>query len=146
MQNLSQEGDVNKFKHLQTYIRTTHPGNEVDKLSLLGRKGVYPYQYMTSTKIFDEDVLPPKAAFYDDLGEEHISDDDYLHAQNVWNVLNIRNLGQYHDFYMETDVHLLADVFDKFRELCMDIYDLDPAHFYTSPGLAWQAALKMTEV
>lgn len=75
-----------------------------------------------------------------------MSDQDYLHAQRVWDVFNIQNLGQYHDLYMETDVHLLADVFENFRDLCIDMYGLDAAHFYTAPGLAWQAALKMTGV
>ena len=116
------------------------------KMQLLSRKGVYPYRYMNSFSRFQEQILPPKSAFFNDLNESHISEEDCYHAQLVWDVLNIKNLGEYHDLYMETDVHLLADVFENFRSLCLKIYGLDPAHFYTSPGLAWQAALKMTGI
>ena len=140
------EKDLNKFRHLRSYARASHPGNEMIKMKLLSRKGVYPYRYMNSFDRFHESSLPSKNSFYNDLEEAHISEEDYLHAETVWNVLKIQNLGEYHDLYMETDVHLLADVFENFRDLCLDIYGLDPANFYTSPGLAWQAALKMTGV
>lgn len=140
--NLAKEG-LHKFPHLQAYVATTHPGNDQTKLQLLSRKGVYPYRYMNSFKKFQETTLP---AFYNDLDDKTVSDQDYLHAQWVWDVFNIHNLGQYHDLYMETDVHLLADVFENFRNLCLNTYGLDAAHFYTAPGLAWQAALKMTGV
>lgn len=135
-----------RFPHLQAYVATTHPGNEQTKLQLLSRKGVYPYRYMNSFKKFQETTLPPQRTFYNDLDGKTVSDQDYLHAQWVWDVFNIQNLGQYHDLYMETDVHLLADVFENFRDLCLNMYGLDAAPFYTAPGLAWQAALKMTGV
>lgn len=64
----------------------------------------------------------------------------------VWDVFKTQDLGLYHDLYMETDLHLLADVFENFRSLCLEMYGLDAAHFYTASGLAWQAALKMTGV
>jgi hypothetical protein len=101
---------------------------------------------MNAFSKFDEQSLPPKMAFYNDLEEKHLSDEGYLHAITVWKTMNIENLGQYHDLYMEADVYLLADVFENFRHICLDIYGLDPAHFYTSPGLAWQTALKMTGI
>lgn len=136
--------DLIKFKHLQSYIRNAHPGSEESKLELLSRKGVYPYRYMDSFQRFNETQLPAQRAFYNDLNGETVSDQDYAHAEWVWDTFKIKNLGDYQDLYMETDVHLLADVFENFRSLCLEIYGLDAAHFYTAPGLAWQAALKMT--
>ena len=77
---------------------------------------------------------------------EDISNEDYNHAQKVWDVFEIRNLGEYHDLYVQSDTLLLADVFENFRDKCIDIYELDPSHFVSAPGLAWQACLKKTEV
>ena len=113
---------------------------------MLLRKGVYPYEYMDSWEKFDETTLPPKEAFYSNLNLEDISDEDYAHAQKVWDVFEINNLGEYHDLYVQSDTLLLADVFEKFRDKCTEIYELDPAHFLSAPGLAWQACLKKTGV
>ena len=117
-----------------------------EKFSLMRRKGVYPYEYMSNESRFSETSLPPKEKFYSMLNMQGISDADYEHAKNVWNALGISNMGEYHDEYLKTDVLLLADVFENFRGACMKHYRLDPAHFYTAPGLAWQAALKITGV
>ena len=76
----------------------------------------------------------------------NISDDDYQHAQKVWSAFSIRDLGEYHDLYLKTYVILLASVFEAFRDTCLEHYKLHPAHFYTSPGLAWKACLKKTGV
>ena len=76
---------------------------------------------------------------------EDISDKDYSHAQRVWDVFEIRNLGEYHDLYVQTDTSLLADVFEKFRDTCIEIYELDPSHFLSAPGLAWQVCLRKTK-
>ena len=113
---------------------------------LLTRKGIYPYEYMSSWDKFEETQLPPKKAFYSNLNMCNVSDDDYHRAQKVWKEFNINNLGEYHDFYLRTDVILLAKVFEAFRDTCLEHYSLDPAHFYTSPGLAWKACLKKTGV
>ena len=75
-----------------------------------------------------------------------ISEDDYQHAQRVWKEFGIHNLGDYHDLYLRTDVVLLANVFEAFRDTCLKHYSLDPAHFFTSPGLAWKACLKRTGI
>ena len=75
-----------------------------------------------------------------------ISDCDYDHAKKVWEEFGLRNLGEYHDLYLKTDVILLSNVFNKFKEVCMKNYKLDPAHFYTAPGLAWQVCLKKTGI
>ena len=80
------------------------------------------------------------------MNREGISDEDYQHAQNVWKKFNMTNMGEYHDLYLKTDVLLLADVFEGFRKLCELHYKLDPAHYHTTPGLAWDAMLKMTGV
>ena len=106
------------------------------------RKGVYPYEYIDDWKKFEETSLPPKDAFYSRLSMKGISDHDYVHAQQVWNTMEKKTLGCYHDTYLKTDVLLLADVFETFRDTCLKNYKLDPAHFYTAPGLAWQAFLK----
>ena len=103
---------------------------------LLVRKGIYPYEYMSSWDKFAETQLPSKEAFYSNLNMSNVSDDDYKHAQNVWSTLSIRDLGEYHDLYLKTDVILLANMFEAFRDTCLEHYKLDPAHFYTSPGLA----------
>ena len=112
---------------------------------LFTRKGVYPYEYMTSWDRFEES-LPPIEAFYNKLNMSKISEDDYQHVQQVWEEFGIRNLGDYHDLYLRTDVVLLANVFEAFRDTCLKHYSLDPAHFYMSPGLAWKACLKKSRV
>ena len=109
---------------------------------MLLRKGLYSYEYMDSWERFNETSLPPKKSFYSELNLEDISDKDYLHAQKVWDVFEIRNLGEYHDLYVQTDTLLLADVYEKFRDKCIEIYGLDPSYFLSAPGLAWQECLK----
>ena len=117
-----------------------------DKLKILKRKGVYPYEYMNSLERFKETKLPPKEAFYSSLSGEGITDEDYRHALNVWDVFEMKTLQDYHDLYNDTDVLLLADVFENFRNICMENYKLDPAYYFTAPGLFWDACLKMTNV
>ena len=75
-----------------------------------------------------------------------ISSNDYQHAQRVWKEFRIHNLGDYHDLYLRTDVVLLANVYEAFRETCLEHYKHNPVHFYTSPGLAWKACLKCTGI
>ena len=113
-----------------------------EKFRLMIRKGVYPYEYIAGWKKFEEISLPQKDAFYSRLSTKGISDQDYEHAQQVWDTMEKKTLGCYHDTYLKTDVLLLADVFETFRGTCLKTYRLDPAHFYTAPGLAWQALLK----
>ena len=112
---------------------------------LLTRKGVYPYEYIPSWDKFKES-LPPIEAFYSKLNMSKISEDDYQHAQRVWKEFGIRNLGDYHNLYLRTNVVLLANVYEAFRDTCLNHYSLDPVHFYTSPGLAWKACLKCTGI
>ena len=101
---------------------------------------------MDSWERFDETSLPDKKAFYSELHLEDITDKDYAHAQKVFEEFKLKNLGDYHDLYVQSDTLLLADVFENFRNKCIEIYELDPAHFLSAPGLAWQACLKKTKV
>ncbi|KAJ8912241.1 hypothetical protein NQ315_016583 [Exocentrus adspersus] len=98
------------------------------KFKLLTRKGVTQ--------------LPDQEEFYNKLMDNNISDEDYRHAQNIWNKFEIKNL----DLYLKTDVLLLADVFENFRQKCLNTYKLDPAHYYTLPGYTWDCMLKYTKV
>ena len=113
---------------------------------LLYEKGIYPYEYMDSWARFSETSLPDKQMFYSKLNDEHITEDEYAHAQTVWETFKCKTLGDYHDLYVKTDVALLTDVFENFRKLCLEQYGLDPAHYFTSPGLSWDALLKKTGV
>ncbi|XP_043484408.1 uncharacterized protein LOC122512572 [Leptopilina heterotoma] len=117
-----------------------------DKIKLLTRKGVFPYEYFDSRGKLEETELPPIEKFYSTLYDDGISDHEYAHAQNVWTEFNCKNLYDYVHLYMKTDVLLLADVFENFREQCVNAYGLDPAHYYTTPGLTWDAMLKYTRV
>ena len=121
-------------------------GNELNKFLILLRKGVYPYEYMDGWNKFNEKVLPSKESFYSSLTMEDISETDYAHANNVFKIFNINNLGEYHELYVRSDTLLLADIFENFRQSCLENYELDPAHFTFLPGLAWKACLKKTNV
>lgn len=117
-----------------------------EKRDLLLTKGIYPYEYMDSVDRLAETELPPKSAFYSKLNDCGINEDEYEHAKKVWNEFKCETLGDYHNVYNLSDVLLLCDVFENFRDICMNNYKLDPAWYYTSPGLAWDAALKLTKV
>ena len=104
---------------------------------LLCKKGIYPYEYMDSWGRFAETRLPDKEKFYSKLDDEHITDEEYAHAQAVLEAFECKTLGDYHNLYVKTDVTLLADVFENFRNLSQQQYGLDPAHYYSrqaSPG------------
>ena len=110
------------------------------------RKGIYPYDYMDSFEKFNKTELPTKEEFYSILNNEHITDEDYCHAQKVWNTFQLQTMGEYHNLYLKSDILLLADVFENFRKTCLQYYKLDPCHYFTSPGLSWDAMLKMTDI
>ena len=146
---------IDSFKFLQTslakLVKNLQSGDfynikEIfkDNVDLLTRKGVFPYDYVSSMNKLAETQLPPKEEFYSKLNDENIKDDDYQHANNVFQILKCKTIRDYHDLYLKSDVLLLADVFENFRKTCLKHYNLDPAHYYTSPGLAWDACLKET--
>jgi len=128
---LSSNLPKDKFIYTGTDKESDARGREGD-LGLLKKKGVYPYDYMDSFQRFEETELPARKYFYSKLNETDISEDEYQHAQEVWNAFGIKNLGEYHDLYLKTDVLLLADVFENFRETCLNHYQLDPCHYMTS--------------
>ena len=114
------------------------------QLNLLVRKGVYPYDFMDSFKRLDEKELPATEKCYLRLNDENISDEDYEHAKKVWKHFKMNTFRDYHNLYNQSDVWLLTDVLENFRDLCIKNYELDPAWYYTAPDLAWDAALKKT--
>ena len=116
------------------------------RLKLMSQKGVYPYDFMDSFEKFNQMELPTKNQFYSILNDQHITDDEYDHAKKVWKTFKIKTMGEYHDLYLESNMLLLADVFENFRKTCMQYYKLDPCHYFTSPGLSWDAMLKMTNI
>ena len=132
---------IKKFPILYQFCK----GN-LNNFFLLLRKSYYPYEYADSWEKFDETIIPPKEAFYNELNLECISDADYAHAQKVWEVFEIKNFGKYHNLYAQSDTLLLADVFENFRNMCLNEYGLDPASFLTAAGLVWQACLKESKV
>ena len=101
---------------------------------------------MDSCERFDETSLAYKEACYSSLNTKYITHVDYRHAKKVLNEIALKNLGDYHDFCVQSNTLLLCDVFENFRNKCIEIYDLDTAHFLSSARLAWQACLKQTEV
>ena len=139
LENLANNLNLDSFKYTKEEF-----GDE--KYKMMIRKGVYPYEYMDSWDRFKEKKLPSKECFYSSLKEENISDEDFEHAQKIWKAFKMKTLGEYHDLYLKTDVLLLADVFENFRQVCNQYYGLDPCHYFSSPGLSWDALLKMTKI
>ena len=132
---------IKKFKNAYSFCN-----NSLNKFILLLRKGVYPYEYIDSWERFNEISLPSKKDFYSNLNMEDIADIDYRHGNNVFKGFKLDTLGDYHDLYVKSDPLLLVDVFENFRDMCIKEYELDPAHFLSLPGLAWQACLKKTNI
>ena len=135
-------------KDLMKTFKNTYSfcNNDLNKFMLLLRKGVYPYEYMDGWERFNETSLPSKKEFYSNLNMEDIDEIDYRHSNNVFKSFKLENLGDYHDLYVKSDTLLLADVFENFRDMCLKEYELDPAHFVSLPGLAWQVCLKKTNI
>ena len=104
---------------------------------MLLREGVFSYEYIDSWEKFDETALPPKKDFYSNLNLKDIRNEDYAHAPKVWDVFEIKNLDKYHDLYVQSDTLLLADVYENFRNMCLNVYELDPVYFISAPGSAW---------
>ena len=117
-----------------------------EQAEILKQKGFYPYEYMDTEEKFNDTKLPSREAFYSKLSGRGITKADYKHAWNVWNTFKMKTFKEYHELYNVTDVLLLADVFENFRENSLKTYGLDPVYYYTAPGLAWDACLKITDV
>ena len=119
---------------------------EMGDNKLLKKKGVFPYEFMTYFEKLNVNKLPPKSKFYSRLNDSNITDEEYKHAKNVWKEFNCKTMRDYHDLYSKTDVLLLADVMENYRNVCIGNYGLDPLWYYTAPGLAWDAALKISKI
>ena len=130
---------ANGFKNLEKYFKPEH-------VRLLKQKGFFPYDYLDSLEKLKDDKPPPQKAFYSKLKDKGINDSNYKHVLNVWKSFNIKTFKNYLKLYNISDVLLLADVFENFRDLCLKNYGLDPVHYYTAPGLAWDAMLKITNI
>ena len=132
----------NKFRHSGK--------NDINKpekcLDLLTEKGVYPYDYMNAFDKFNDEQLPSKEHFYSRLSEEDIAADDFKKAKQIWKHFGIKNMGEYHDLYLKTDVLLLTDVFEHFRDMCVSYYGLDPVYYYTLLNFAFDSMLKLTGI
>ena len=129
----------NGFKNISKYYTP-------EEVELIKQKGFYPYEYMDTEEKFNDTKLPPPQAFYSKLSGKGITNKNYKHACNVWKTFKMETFKDYHKLYNVTDVLLLADVFENFRNLCLKIYGLDPVYYYTAPGLSWDACLKITGV
>uniref|UniRef100_A0ABD2WZB4 DNA-directed DNA polymerase n=1 Tax=Trichogramma kaykai TaxID=54128 RepID=A0ABD2WZB4_9HYME len=116
------------------------------QINLLKRKGVFPYEYVSSLEKLQDTTLPSIEEFHSSLTDSDISAEDYEHAKREWDCFKISTLGEYSDLYLKTDVLLLAEVFENFRKTCHEAYELDPAHYYTTPGYSWDAMLLYTRV
>ena len=106
------------------------------------QKGVYPYDYMDSFQKFDKTELPTKEEFYSLLTDENISEQQYKHAQSVWNAFNLKNMGKYHDLYLKSDILLLANAFENFGKTCLEYYKRDASVKHTL-GCLWYVLQKI---
>ena len=114
-----------------------------DLLKLVKQKGVYSYEYIDSFNKFSKDKVPNRSKFFSFLKNQYIREKDYLAAIDVWNVFKMNTMVDYHDPFLKADVLLLADVFEKFINTCLDYYEFGPCHYFSSPGLSWDEMLKM---
>ena len=142
--NLSESGknipnDVLKERFYNTYQLYR---NNDEKFKLLLKKGVYPYEYMSSWDKFKEPLPLDKNSYYSELNDADISDNDIAHVKNVCDTFKIKKLGKYHDLFVKSDTALLADIFENFRDKCLEINELDPGYYLSAPGLSWHSRLK----
>ena len=138
---ISYDSLIEKFYNTYQLSNKDH-----NKFALLLRKGVYPYEYMDSWKRLNEPVPLVEDCYYSELNKEGITKENLKHVKKVCHTFKIKNVGEYHDLYVQSDTTLLADVFENFRDKCIEIYRIDPAHFLSAPGQAWKTCLKKTGV
>ena len=155
--------DSNQFYKGKLDNHASHSNNEdfkhllseflIDKLELLKGKDAYPYEWVDSYKKFNNQELPPKECFYSSIKDGkrdndngHISNEQYLHLQNVWNTFNFNTFRDFHNHYLKKDVLILACVFETHISTSLKNYNLDPCHYFSAPGLSWVAMLKMAKV
>ncbi|XP_064488299.1 uncharacterized protein LOC135400385 [Ornithodoros turicata] len=139
VKNLREKG-VENFHCLRQFF-----SNE-EHFGLVVRKGVFCYSHITDFDVYDEPCLPPREKFFNTLNGVEVSEEDYNHAQNVFEKFQMTSLGEYSDLYLLTDTLLLADVFQNFRKWTLDVHKIEPLHFVSLPGLSMSCALKMSEI
>jgi hypothetical protein len=140
LENLGNGLEDSDFRETRKYF------SDDAKFNLMRQKGVFPYSFVDSIEKMNNPKLPTKNEFYDNLRDEHISDESYERAKSVWNMFGCKNLGEYSDLYLKTDILLLCDVFEQFRDLCLNVYKLDAAQYHTLPSLSFDCMLRMTKV
>ena len=118
--HLNENGFEFKFPHLKQHFPKIWSLNNPEDIQLLCRKSVYPYSFITNGQVFEESSFPPKEAFFNNLIGEHISEENYQFAEKVWSTFQCENLGEFHDLYLYTDSFLLADIFEAFRQVCLN--------------------------
>ena len=138
-QNLLSKGQ-DQFVHVNRFI--TDP----EQRKLMTSKGVFPYSYITSQLVLNQTALPARANFYNDLCNEHVTDDEYAFAQKVWKTFRCKTLKDYMEVYLKADVLLLADVFENFRTNCQTSYNLDPVNYYSAAHLSFDAYLLRSSI
>ena len=130
----------NKISHsklIKKFFNTYQLCNkDLNRFALLLRKGVYPYEYINSWNKFNKLVSLVEDHYYSKLNQKGITKEHLKHVKNICDTFRIKNPGEYHDLYVQSDTALLADVFENFRDKCLEIYGLDPAHFLSALGLA----------
>jgi len=131
--------DFSKFRETSKHF-------SAEDMSLVTRKGVYPYEYTDDWSKLEQTTLPPKEDFYSSLTEKNIEDSEYQFAAEAWDHFGCQTLGEYSDLYLKIDVLLLADIFENFRDVCMKAYNLDPAYYFTAPAYSFDAMLKQTAI
>lgn len=139
-------GNLDEFPRLHQHLPQVCRDVLPEEWDLLYQKGVYPYSHIKNFSVFEETSLPPREAFHNDLTGDDLPQEKYEFAQTVWDTTGCLTLVDYHDLYLYQDIFLLADIFGKFCQVCLTNYQLDPAHYYTVPGLAWDASLKFRKV
>ena len=127
------------FQNIQQNVNVSD-----ESFHLLTKKGVFTYRYFSNFNVLKETQLPTINHFYNDLSQSECTPEQYMFMQNMFKTFQCKNLRDYQNLYMCTDVNLLADVFKHYQKLSMEQYGLDPAQFFTSPSLSWNAMLKVT--
>ena len=136
---------LEKLSSVKDFVATEYTENRERKFDLLSRKGVYPHSYFSGPEKFLETSLPERHNFFNVLTQQHISDEDWEFVNNVWDEFELNNLGELHDLYVAVDTLILADAMNNFREECYENFQLEVLHYYTLPGLSWDACLRITK-
>ena len=140
----SSSNDINELRKI--FKNTSNEFKDDEQFKLMIQKGVYPYDYIDNFNRLYENYLPDINEFYSKLYKSKCDIDDYKHAQKVFKVFGCKNILDYHNVYLKSDVLLLSDIWDNFRNVCYNNYGLDTCYYYTAPSLSWDSMLKITKI